>query len=192
MPSNVYFDRYLLDNPDWLELDLDMYEEEFLVVDCPGQIELYTHTQLIKKIIGLFQRHGYAVCVVYLLESHFLQDVSKYFAGVLNAMSAMVGLEVPHLNILSKMDLFNRHQASLLAASNRNSEEVEDELDRYLQVDPSLLMEWIHKETRPKFFKLNEAILQLVRRARVLFVTLIFSNIYVYAYICIYVYVCVL
>lgn len=163
----------MLDNSDWLELELDSYEEEFLVIDCPGQIELYTHTQLIKGVIQLFQRHGYAVCVVYLLESHFMQDVSKYFAGVLNAMSAMVGLEVPHLNILSKMDLFDRHQASLLATlPQKNREAVEDELERYLQVDPTLLTEGMQHETRPKFSKLNEAILQLVCDANMYFVVL--------------------
>src|SRR2546430_12676960 len=32
-------------------------------------------------------------------------DRAKFFAGTLSAMSAMILLEVPHINILSKMDL---------------------------------------------------------------------------------------
>jgi len=32
-------------------------------------------------------------------------DRAKFFAGTLSAMSAMIMLEVPHVNVLSKMDL---------------------------------------------------------------------------------------
>ena len=32
-------------------------------------------------------------------------DRAKYFAGTLSAMSAMIMLEIPHVNVLSKMDL---------------------------------------------------------------------------------------
>lgn len=45
---------------------------------------------------------------VYLLESQFMQDSAKYFSGVLSAMSCMVGLEVPCVNIMSKMDLIKK------------------------------------------------------------------------------------
>ncbi|KGG50937.1 hypothetical protein DI09_4p200 [Mitosporidium daphniae] len=97
--------RYLLENIDWLEDDLGQYDNEFLLVDCPGQLELYTHFSIFKNIISVFQRMGYQVCCVYLLESVFLQDVSKFFSGVLSAMSAMVQLEIPHINVITKLDL---------------------------------------------------------------------------------------
>lgn len=45
---------------------------------------------------------------VYLLESQFMEDSAKYFAGVLSAMSCMVSLEVPCVNIMSKMDLVKK------------------------------------------------------------------------------------
>ena len=45
---------------------------------------------------------------VYLLESQFMEDSAKYFAGVLSAMSCMVGLEVPSVNVMSKMDLVRK------------------------------------------------------------------------------------
>jgi GPN-loop GTPase len=40
-----------------------------------------------------------------LLEATFVVDRAKFFAGTLSAMSAMLMLEVPHINLLSKMDL---------------------------------------------------------------------------------------
>ena len=45
---------------------------------------------------------------VYLLESQFMEDPAKYFSGVLSAMSCMVGLEVPSVNVMSKMDLVRK------------------------------------------------------------------------------------
>jgi hypothetical protein len=46
-----------------------------------------------------------SLCATYLLESTFVVDRAKFFAGTLSAMSAMIMLEMPHVNILSKMDL---------------------------------------------------------------------------------------
>lgn len=34
-----------------------------------------------------------------------MEDKAKFFAGVMSAMSCMVSLECPHINVLSKMDL---------------------------------------------------------------------------------------
>lgn len=45
---------------------------------------------------------------VYLLESQFMEDTSKYFSGVLSAMSSMIALSVPHVNVMSKMDLVKK------------------------------------------------------------------------------------
>lgn len=37
-----------------------------------------------------------------------MEDPAKYFSGVLSAMSCMVGLEVPCVNVMSKMDLVRK------------------------------------------------------------------------------------
>ena len=103
----LYIFRYLLENIDWLEDDLGQYDNEFLLVDCPGQLELYTHFTIFKNIISVFQRMDYQVCCIYLLEAVFLQDVSKFFSGVLSAISAMVQLEIPHINVITKLDLLD-------------------------------------------------------------------------------------
>ena len=74
----------------------------------PGQIELYTHIPVVPALVKHLTRTGALnvnLCAAYLLESTFVIDRAKYFAGTLSAMSAMIMLEVPHVNILSKMDL---------------------------------------------------------------------------------------
>ena len=43
------------------------------------------------------------VCGVFLIDSHFMVDGGKFISGALAALSVMVNLEVPHVNVLSKV-----------------------------------------------------------------------------------------
>ena len=66
------------------------------------------------------------LCATYLLESTFVIDRAKFFAGTLSAMSAMIMLELPHVNVMSKMDLVK-------GTVDRK------ELQRFIDPDASLL-----------------------------------------------------
>ena len=95
-----------MNNLDWLSEQIGDYDDEFLIFDCPGQIELYTHIPILPSIVKFltrqmkfsFGRHIFLKPPAFLIEP-------KFFSGVLSAMSAMILLETPHINILSKMDL---------------------------------------------------------------------------------------
>lgn len=101
--------RHLLQNLDFLTNALEPLSEEYLIIiDLPGQIELYTHIPVVPTLVKHLTRFGslnVSLCAAYLLESTFVIDRAKFFAGTLSAMSAMIMLEIPHVNILSKMDL---------------------------------------------------------------------------------------
>ncbi len=101
--------RFLLENLDFLTEPLDpISEEQLIIIDMPGQIELYTHVPILPSLVRHLTHSGalnVRLCATYLLESTFVVDRAKFFAGTLSAMSAMIMLEVPHVNILSKMDL---------------------------------------------------------------------------------------
>ncbi|KAI4859020.1 GPN-loop GTPase [Hypoxylon rubiginosum] len=105
----IYCFEFLMENLDFLTDSLDSLTEEYLIIfDMPGQIELYTHVPILPALVRFLTRAGsldIRLCAAYLLEATFVVDRSKFFAGTLSAMSAMIMLEVPHLNILSKMDL---------------------------------------------------------------------------------------
>lgn len=182
----IYCMEYLLENIDWLEESLEGYESDFLFIDCPGQIELYTHYQIMRQLIRVFEQLNYRCISVYLLESQFIQDTSKYFAGVLNAMATMVQLEIPHINVLTKIDLLMKQcnikptddtEATQQAIDGEEEGEEDNEseeafyeqyLGRYLEPDPTLLHEGkdcLGREfttTNDKFFRLNKAIIDLI------------------------------
>lgn len=105
----VYCFEFLLENLDFISEALDGLTEEYLIViDMPGQIELYTHIPILPALVRFLCQPGaldIRLCAAYLLEATFVVDRAKFFSGTLSAMSAMMLLEVPHLNILSKMDL---------------------------------------------------------------------------------------
>ncbi|KAK4934150.1 hypothetical protein LTR66_015702, partial [Elasticomyces elasticus] len=96
-------------NLDFLNTAIEPVSEEYLIIfDLPGQIELYTHIPLVPNLIKFLSRSGplnISLCAAYLLEATFVVDKAKFFAGTLSAMSEMIMMELPHVNILSKMDL---------------------------------------------------------------------------------------
>jgi|SRR6266540_69239 len=126
-------------NMDWLEEELGSYEDDYLIFDCPGessrrgletfsddvlfelgQIELYTHHPFLPTLVQHLNRMGIRVSGAYLIESQFMEDRYKFFSGVLSAMSAMVNLEIPWINIMSKMDLVTSKKGDEESGGPRN------------------------------------------------------------------------
>ncbi|AAS54374.1 AGL117Cp [Eremothecium gossypii ATCC 10895] len=148
--SLVYCFEYLLENLDWLDEEIGDYNDEYLIFDCPGQIELYTHIPVLPTIVRHLQNQlNFNLCASYLLEAPFVIDTSKFFSGALSAMSAMILLELPHINVLSKVDLIK-------------DEYSKKRLKRFLNPDPMLLVDSANADTNSKFHQLNKAIANLV------------------------------
>lgn len=127
----IYCFEFLLENLDFLTDPLEQVTEEYLIIiDMPGQIELYTHVPIVPNLIKALTRGSLniSMCATYLLESTFIADRSKFFSGTLSAMSAMLMMELPHVNILSKMDLVKGQVAR-------------KELKRFIEPDISLLQD---------------------------------------------------
>ena len=70
----------------------------------PGQIELYTHLPIMRDIVSHLEKEGYRVCAVWCLDSVFITDISRFVSGVMMCLSAMIQLELPHINVLTKCD----------------------------------------------------------------------------------------
>lgn len=77
----------------------------FIYNATQGQIELYTHFPIMKNLIDHLQKWDIRPCGVYLVDSQFMIDAPKFISGTMSALSCMVNLEIPHVNIMSKMDL---------------------------------------------------------------------------------------
>jgi hypothetical protein len=47
--------------------------------------------------------------VVHLVDAHHCTDSSKFVSVVMLSLSSMVRLELPHINVLSKIDLMQQY-----------------------------------------------------------------------------------
>jgi GTPase SAR1 family protein len=131
----IYCMEYLLEHLDWLADAIADYGDDYLIFDCAGQIELYTHLPLMPRLSSFLSKQcGYQLCAVYLLDALFVTDASRFASGALMCLSAMVQLELPHVNVLSKCDL---------VPSKRT-------LKRFLDPDMDVLLDELQGEKRKR------------------------------------------
>jgi len=143
----VYAFEYLNENLEWLNDQLGEGDDDYFIFDCPGQIELYSHVPVMKSIVQALQRWGFMVCGVYVLDSQFIADAGKFMSGCLACLSAMVQLEIPHVNVLTKMDLVRKKSSFM---------------ERFYQPDPDELVAELNEESNPSLYRLNAAMASLL------------------------------
>ncbi|KAH9638757.1 hypothetical protein HF086_001997 [Spodoptera exigua] len=106
----VFCIETLLENCDWLEEQLGDVDDDYLLFDCPGQIELYTHLPVMRKLVDLLQKWNFRICVVFMVDSQFMIDGAKFLSGTMAALSVMVNLELPHLPRPRPTRVARRHE----------------------------------------------------------------------------------
>lgn len=118
----VYCMEYLLENNEWLKDELDNFtEDEYIILDCPGQVELYSHLPIMHNLAHLLNIWGYKVVSVYLLDSLCVLEPNKFISGCLLSLSCMLQLELPHINIITKCDLIDKQKIENILDSDGSS-----------------------------------------------------------------------
>ncbi|XP_066278121.1 GPN-loop GTPase 2-like [Branchiostoma lanceolatum] len=148
----IYCMEFLEKNLDWLQALLEKQRDHFFLVDCPGQVELYTHHNSVRNIVAQLQKWDFRLVSVHLVDSHYCSDPSKFVSVLLTSLATMVQMELPHVNVLSKIDLVEKFG------------KLDFNLDFYTDV---LDLQYLfgHLEGDPffaKYKKLNEAIVGVV------------------------------
>ncbi|KAL5115430.1 hypothetical protein ACEQ8H_006651 [Pleosporales sp. CAS-2024a] len=168
----IYCFEFLMENLDFLTDPLEEVTEDYLIVfDMPGQIELYTHVPILPGLVKTLM-HGslnIRMCAAYLLEATFIIDRPKFFSGTLSAMSAMMMLEMPHINILSKMDLVKGQVAKrdLKRFVDVDADLIDDDPARKVATEEEQrqFIDPANKDSLmngASFYKLNKAVAELI------------------------------
>lgn len=107
----VYCMDYLEKNLDWLKSKLEPFEKDhYILFDFPGQVELFTLHSNAKNIISeMTGKWDYRIAAVHLVDAHLCSDPGKYLSALLLSLTSMLHLELPHINILSKIDLIENY-----------------------------------------------------------------------------------
>ena len=101
----VYCMEYLIEHiEEFMEEMAKFGDESFFLFDCPGQIELYSHLDVMTRLSKAITNSGFNLCSVYCADGTFVTEPSKYLSACLTSVSAMSQLSLPHLNLLTKCD----------------------------------------------------------------------------------------
>lgn len=148
----LYAMEYLQENLSWLTEQLDEFagDEEYFLFDCPGQIELYIHHPVMRALVDNLQvQQGIRLCGVFVIDSTFIRDSAKFVSASLMTLNTMVHLELPHVNVLSKVDLLERAEQGEL-------------LEQFLDNDVESLLPDLESSMHPRYKALNVALVQLL------------------------------
>ena len=173
-------------NRQWLEEGLKGLGEDYVLFDCPGQVELFTHHASLRNVFFRIQKMGYRVrfsplveffsfcplslflgvekadgdvgsklVALHLTDSYCLTLPSLYISSLLLSLRAMLQMDLPHLNVLTKIDKLSGYGP--LPFNLKYYTEVQD-LSYFL---PHLASE-NPMMRHPKFEGLNNAVVELV------------------------------
>ena len=140
---------------DFVEMVESLGKSDYLIFDCPGQVELFTHHSALHRIFKKLEKMDYRLVVVHLIDAYYITSPSQYISILLLALRSMLQLDLPHLNVLSKVDLL------------KNYGELDFNLEFYTEVqDLSFLFPHIEAEQKTvlgkRYARLTEAIADLV------------------------------
>ncbi|KAJ1064846.1 hypothetical protein K5549_005655 [Capra hircus] len=157
LPYECAVDVGELANLDWLRAKLDPLRGHYFLFDCPGQVELCTHHGALRSIFSQMTQWRDDCCcdlltAVHLVDSHYCTDPAKFISVLCTSLATMLHVELPHVNLLSKMDLIE-HYGKL--AFN---------LDYYTEVlDLSYLLDHLASDPFFRHYRqLNEKLVQLI------------------------------
>ncbi|KAG6916936.1 hypothetical protein DXG01_004623 [Tephrocybe rancida] len=154
----LYCMEYLEANFDWLEERLkELDPDTYVLFDLPGQVELSTNHDSVKRIVEKLTKikfrtsHPPQLAAVHLCDAHYVTDASKYISVLLLSLRTMLHLELPHVNVLSKVDLISQYG------------DLDFNLDFYTEVqDLSYLENTLSASLSPRFAALNMAMIDLM------------------------------
>lgn len=151
----VYCMEFLEKNLTWLEEGIRPLVKDkcYFLFDCPGQVELFTHHQSVKNIVEYLQKLEFRLVAVHLVDSHYCNDASKFISVLLTSLSTMLQVGLPHVNVLSKIDLIEKYG------------KLPFNLDYFTEVlDLDFLLDQFKDEPSVRRYKkLNEALIGLVQ-----------------------------
>lgn len=106
----VFSLQFLLEQWEWFANEVGDYAEDYLLVDCPGQVEVYTHLPVMADVVARFVADGYRCCSLYCTDATLVNDAGGYISATLSALSTMFSLGLPHVSVLTKCDLLSETQ----------------------------------------------------------------------------------
>lgn len=161
--SFIYCFNFLSENFDWLKSRINNSNKNYILIDTPGQIEIFTSCPsfktIINKLTNLNEMNIHLTCVN-LIESLNISDMSRYLFSVFSVLNAMINLELPQINLISKADLLCNLKKEF---TDTNSNDIFDlSFFKNPYDNPQLKLYLDSLNINPKFKSLNKKVADFI------------------------------
>ena len=104
-------------------------ERDYVLVDCPGQMELFAYRNSGPLMVSGLKGDDSAVSL-YLLDSNIARTASGYLSSMLLGLSINIRFGLPQHNILSKSDILTDDEIDEIVQWGTEIHMLEDALDQ--------------------------------------------------------------
>lgn len=125
---------------------IDMFKSDYILVDTPGQLELFVFREAGKYLIQ-FLNPGRSI-IGYLIDHALARSASGFISQLLLSMSTNFRLQQPQMNILSKADMLTGQEQDLIEGWAR---------------DPQLLYDAVLREDASVYREMSENIFHVLQ-----------------------------
>jgi len=95
-------------NSEDIKKSIDSFSSDYILIDTPGQLELFVFRQSGKYIIDYIDKdHS---IIAYLIDYSLAKNASGFISQLLLSLNTNFRLNKPQINILSKSDLLNKKE----------------------------------------------------------------------------------
>ena len=119
--------QLLKDRLDSFEKTNNNQRPPYLLFDFPGQVELFTHCTCVQSILDeLVKALDLRLCAIHLVDAHSCMEGSKFISAALLSTTTMLRLELPAVNVLSKVDLLGTYGSAGGGGGGGGGEDTEE------------------------------------------------------------------
>jgi len=129
-------------NTDDIKESISSFKSDFVVVDTPGQLELFVFRESGRFIIETLQPNR--TVIAYLIDHVLAKNPSAFVSHLLLSLSTHLRMGVPQLNLLSKADMLTDEECDAVVEWSKNPESLQQALllqqqSLYTQVNENIL-----------------------------------------------------
>mgnify|MGYP006300246557 FL=1 len=111
-------------NTEDVKKSIDSFKTDYVLMDTPGQLELFVFREAGKYIIEFFQPDRSVIG--YLLDPSLAKTASGFVSQILLSLNTNFRIGKPHMNILSKSDILEKKELEKIMRWGNSTFEFED------------------------------------------------------------------
>ena len=115
-------------NTDDIKKSIESFKTDYILIDTPGQVELFVFREAGKFIVKFLNPNR--SIVAYLLDPALAKTASGFVSQLLLSINTSFRLGLPQVNILSKADILSDEELEIIKRWSNSPEELEDSINK--------------------------------------------------------------